>query len=222
MSKRLDIYRQKLNINELNNNIAKCNNAINVLENKKKFYKKWAIIPSVLIGGIMFAGCLIFKASTGFADWATFQTIFEASGMVLTFPLFVSVVFPLLYGFNYYNASKSIQQIQKEKAHLEEYLSLNEERLESMEKVYNKDRSLDDDNSRWDVIRKFCDNEEAMLLELYEHGRLGECEKLGFSFEEIVFIQNLLEAKRMPDNSLPLDSTIKQGETLKRVNYKMR
>lgn len=61
-----------------------------------------------------------------------------------------------------------------------------------------------------------------MLLELYKHGRLVECEKLGFSVEEIVFIQNLLESKRMPDNSLPLDSTIKQGETLKRVNYKMR
>ena len=120
-----------------------------------------------------------------------------------------------------YNHHKNI--FISKKFYIENFLGKSKDAISSiMEKVYNKDRSLDDDNSRWDVIRKFCDNEEAMLLELYKHGRLVECEKLGFSVEEIVFIQNLLESKRMPDNSLPLDSTIKQGETLKRVNYKMR
>lgn len=222
MSKRLDIYRQKLNINELNDSIAKCNDAINVLENKKKSYKRWAIIPPVLIGGLTAFSCFIFKAATGFADWATIQTIFESSGLALTLPLGISVIFPVFYGFNYYNASKCVQQKQEEKAHLEECLTFNEKRLEGIEKSYEKDESLEADNSRWDVIRKFCDNEEAMLLELYEHGRLSECEKLGFSIEEIVFIQNLLEAKRIPNNMILEDNVNKQDESLKRMHPKMK
>lgn len=193
MSRMGDIYKQKYSINELNNEIAKCDSNINALENKKKHFKKWACLPPIIVGAIALLGIVAFKASTGFADWATLPMIMGAAGPFLGVSLGVSAIFPVFYGYAWYNTNKEVKEKQDKRKYLEECLELNEQMLDSLESESDLTPQKENLASRWDIIREFCINEKDLLLELYNMGKLSECEKLGFSVDEIVYIQNWLE-----------------------------
>ena len=193
MSRIGDIYKQKYSINELNNEIDKCDSNINALKNKKEHFKKWACLPPIIVGAIALLGIIAFKASTGFADWATLPMIMGAAGPFLGVSLGVSAIFPFFYGTAWHKVNKEIKVKEDEKDYLEECLKLNKQMLDSLESESDLTPQKENLTSRWDIIREFCINEKDLLLELYNMGKLGECEKLGFFVDEIVYIQNWLE-----------------------------
>ena len=221
MGKITDIYKQKATINELKKNIFKCNSDINCLENKRKYYKKWAIIPPAIIVGLIFLSILAFKASAGFADWVSIASIIEPSAPFLGTSLVLSSFFPLYYGVGCRNISKEISKKQKNKECLEEYLSLNEEMLEKLQSKHDLEPTRNSKSTRLDVIKEFCANEKDTLLELYNQGKIGECEKLGFSVDEIIFIKSYLEDLiRLEQNTKNKTKTTSNDITLKRINPK--
>ena len=224
MGKITDIYKQKATIHELKQDIFKYESDIRCLENKRKSYKRWACLPPVIIVSLIALSTLMFKAATGFADWATLATILEPSLPFLGTSLVVSSIFPLYYGVGCYNIGKEISKKQSKKEYLEECLSLNEELLETLENREDlAPQKSDSVKSRMDIIKTFCVNEKDMLLELYNQGKISECERLGFSIDEIIFIKNYLEDLiKLEQNEDRGIETNNQSISLKRTNPKLK
>lgn len=222
MSKITDIYKQKAVISELNKDIVKYGSDINALKNKKKSCQRWAIIPPVIVTSLIILSSLAFKASTGFADWATLSTIFETSSPFLGISLLVSSAFPVFYGISWHNTNKEIIKKEDRKKYLEECLDINKEILHSLQNTEDLNPTRDNEtNPRLDIIKEFCVNEKDMLLELYAQGKLGECSRLGFSVYEILYIKSLLESMTKNESENVAISTIKE-KSRQRVNPKIK
>ena len=191
------IMRQKYNIEELDNKIRNCENGIQVANNKKKIYKKWAIIPPIVIMASMLLGEIAINIWFNNMEGINLLTLFDASKISLLVPVIVSVGFPIFYGMQYYSEDQSLKNLNSQKNKLEEYRKLNAITLKRLEKEYRESQKtiLEENIDSSKILNEFFNSEKERLIELYSMGRLSDFERLGWPIEDIVYLQSLIESE---------------------------
>ncbi|HIS12688.1 MAG TPA: hypothetical protein IAB40_06210 [Candidatus Onthocola stercoravium] len=215
-SKFYGILRQKNNIEELNIQIANCESEIKSQENNKKLFKRWAIIPPVVILTFLLFGSLAIDFWFNGMDGISILTFLETVNLPLLVPLAASIGFPAFYGYQYHEASKKIKDKEAEKERLEEYRNLNEVTLKKLEQEYHESQKLaiEENKNKTQLLKEFFFCEKDRLIKLYNNGRLGE---LAWPIDDVLYLQGLIEDEINYQESLVNNHT----NNLSRSNPKM-
>lgn len=189
-----ELMRQRNNSLELDIKIRNCHNDINVSKNKMKSFKKWAIIPPILIMSCLFLGTgLINNIFVGSA--MSIADLFAACKGFLLAPIAVSAGFPAFYGLQYYASREELKKQEQELTKLENFKQMNEKALETAKKDYDETQDLyrDSESNRRALLEAFYEEEKEKLKELYNSGKFEVFINLGWSVSDIIYLKDLVE-----------------------------
>lgn len=212
------IMRQRNNVEELDRKIRDYNSKINVAKNKMKLFKKWAIIPPIVILAFLVLGTEvinnIFMGST-----ISLVDMLAICKETVLIPLILSVGFPVFYGLQYYAENENLKKMQNELVKLENFRQINERSLEVLEKDFEKTECSEEtlsntksyESNRRAILEEFYACEKEKLKHLYDIGKLGSFVSWGWSVSDVVYLQSLIEEeiKRGENETLEKENGMK-------------
>ncbi len=197
------IIRQKNNVDELNAKIKECDKVIERAEKTKKKYKRLAIILPIVITVGTLGGGAILNSLMG-PDAISYVTLLQAAKLPLILPVALGCGFPIYYGLKYYGVKEYCQNKKAERKDLTDAQTLSVSLLQSLEKGQEDSRisSINETEVRGEILSKFFNCEKKRLIGLYNIGHLSDLEGLGWSVNDIVYLQELIEDEINPKDTL--------------------